>query len=534
MPEPSFHVLIPESIAPEGIALLEEDPRFRVTARKLEGDELLAALADADALIVRSATKVNADLLAQAPRLRAVARAGVGVDNIDLTAATKAGVLVMNTPDGNTVSAAEQTLALMLAAARHTAAADRHVRDGKWARKQFMGAEMRGKTLGVVGLGKIGRRLARYGLALEMKVVASDPVVTREAAARLGIELVSFDDLVARSDVISIHAPLNDHTRDLLDAETLARCKRGVRIVNCARGGIIDEAALAEAVASGHVASAALDVYAEEPPAPDSPLRGTERTTLTPHLGASTVEAQEMVGTDAARQIRGYLTAGAVENAVNAPALDPADLEALAPFAELARRLGSLQAQLLEGELERLRISLGGPVFEGRDKTVLLRACLEGFFRHYQSQPVNFVNVDLFAEEHGIALEEVTSSDRRGYVNLVTVEVVTRGGRRSAAGTIFGERSPRLVFVDSYHMDAILEGEAMLLANDDRPGMLGQIASALGAGGVNIANVSLGRDAPSGTALAFLNLDQEPDEDMLTHLRTMPGILWLRGVSCSG
>lgn len=535
MAQVEWKVLVTDGLAPEAIALFKEDARFQVDVReKTSPQEVLDVIPGYDALIVRSATKVTADVIGRAKKLKAIARAGVGVDNIDVESATKAGVLVVNTPEGNTISACEQTFALLLASARHIARADRSVRKGEWKRKENVGSELRGKTLAVVGLGKIGREVARRARAFDMTVIGFDPVVTDEMAREMRVELVGLEDVWRRADFITLHVPLNEKTKHMISTKQLGQMKPNVRIVNCSRGGVIDENALAAAVKAKKIGGAALDVFEEEPPSKQNPLLELDDVTLTPHLGASTVEAQENVGIEAARLLMDFLATGSIKNAVNAPALDAPALARIAPFRSLASKIGSLQAQLLDGKLKRFSVTYAGPAFgdeRSRSRQVLTIAALEGFFRHYLSSPVNYVNVPHFAREHGIALEETTSSETEGFVNLLTVKVETTKGQRRISGAIFGERAPRITHIDGNTIDATPEGHMVFFANDDTPGMLGMVGTILGRNQVNIATVSMGRDRKAGTALACLNVDGEVPGPVLRELEGSRGIVWVKQVA---
>jgi D-3-phosphoglycerate dehydrogenase len=533
MPGAQWKVLATDGLAPEAVSLFKGDGRFELVVRgQTTPAELLDLVGNYDAVIVRSASKITADVIAKAKRLKAIARAGVGVDNIDTEASTRAGVLVMNTPEGNTISACEHTLAMLLACSRHIARADRSVRKGEWKRKENVGGELRGKTLAIVGLGKIGREVARRARAFDMTIIGFDPVLTEEAAREIRVELVSLEEVWKRADYVTLHVPLNDKTKHMIGAKQLAVMKPNARIVNCARGGIIDEKALAEAIKSKKIAGAALDVFEEEP-LKASPLTELDDMVLTPHLGASTVEAQENVGIEAAQLIMDFLGTGAIRNAVNAPALDPAALARIAPYRSLVAKIGSLQAQLLDGKLKRFSVTYAGPAFgdeRSRSRQVLTIAALEGFFRHYLTSPVNYVNVPHFAREHGIALEEATSSETEGFINLITVRVETTKGVRRVSGAIFGERAPRITYIDDYSMDATPEGHMVFYANDDTPGILGMVGSHLGKNQVNIASVSMGRDKKAGTALACFSVDNPVPDAVLKEIETSRGILWVKQV----
>lgn len=524
-------VLISDPVAPECLEVFRTAPGFEADYRPgLKLAELLEIVPVYAGLIVRSETKVTAALLERAERLRAVVRAGVGVDNIDVEAATRKGVLVMNCPGGNTVAAAEHTVALLLALARNVPQACASMKGGRWDRAKFMGSEVTGKTLSVLGLGKVGREVARRALGLGMKVLGYDPFVTDEAARALKIETASLEDAIARADFLTVHVPLTDKTRGLVGRDSIARMKDGVRIVNVARGGIVDEAALAEAIRAGKVAGAALDVFEKEPIDPQSPLLELEKVIVTPHLGASTREAQEAVGKESAAQIIDYLANGAVQNAVNMVAIEPALVRRVGAWMTLAERLGSLAAQLRDAPVRRILISYAGELFGTNERKLLSLALLKGFLQHFIADPVNYVNAAHFAREHGVDVVEQTSFMTEGFLNLVALTVETSAGARRVSGTIFGEKHPRLVYIDGYDCDAPPEGHIFLVSNNDTPGIIGRIGTLLGEARVNIATMSVGRDTSGGTALAILNVDSPVPPEVAKRLEAGPGILWTRTV----
>lgn len=527
----SFRILISDPVAREALDVLQGAPGFEVDFKTgLKPAEILEIISGYDGLIVRSETKVTADLLARAERLRAVVRAGAGVDNIDVDAATRRGVLVMNTPGGNTIAAAEHTIALMLSLARNVPQANAALKAGKWERSKFVGAEVTDKVLGVIGLGKIGREVAQRAVGLGMRVIGFDPFLSDEAAKALKLETLPLDQVISRSDFITVHVPLTAETRGLIGADALARAKQGVRILNVARGGIVDEAALADAVRSGKVAGAALDVFEEEPPRPDNPLLGLDRVVVTPHLGASTKEAQEAVGTQSATQIIAFLRDGAVVNAVNMVAVEPALLRKVAAWQNLAERLGAMQAQLLAGRVRRIVIAYAGEIFGANERKLLTLGVLKGFLSRFAAEPVNYVNAAHFARQHGLDVVEQTSLKSEDFVNLVSVVVETDKGQRRVAGTIFGEKMPRIVFLDGYDTDAIPAGHMLLVSNNDTPGIIGKIGTLMGENRINIATMTVGRDASGGTALAILNVDSPVPAPVVRRLEAEPGIVWVKTV----
>ncbi len=498
---------------------------FEVEHRpSLSPAELLASVAGADGLVVRSDTRVTDEVMAAAPRLRVVGRAGAGVDNIDVDAATRRGIVVMNAPGENTISAAEHTMSMLLALARRIPAADRSMRAGRWERgSTFLGVELFGKTLGVLGLGKVGREVASRARAFGMEVIGADPVLSEEVAARLGVALLPIPAILERADFLTLHLPLTSETRHLLGRAQLARCRRGVRIVNVARGGILDEAALIEALGTGQVAGAALDVFEHEPPA-GSPLLQLDSVVLTPHLGASTQEAQEKVAARIAEQIAGYLKDGLVANAVNMEGVDPRILPALLPYRVLCERLGQLLAALAPASVAEIAVEFSGSVLEYPTRP-LTASLLKGFLQGKLSDPVNAVNAMLLARETGLRVVETRAAESQDFTALVCATVKGRDASRSAAGTLFGKRHPRLVRLDEYQLDAIPEGPMLIVSNDDRPGMVGLIGSALGNAGVNIAYLSLGRDRSGGRAIAIFNLDTPLTDEVLRAIAAIDGVL---------
>jgi D-3-phosphoglycerate dehydrogenase len=489
----------------------------------LKGRDLLDAVRDAEGLVVRSDTRVTEEVLAAAPRLRVVGRAGAGVDNVDVPAATRRGIVVMNAPGENTISAAEHTLSLMLALARQIPAADRSMHAGRWDRGRFLGTELYGKTLGVLGLGKVGREVAARARAFGMEVIGFDPVVTEDLASRLGVALVPIEAIYGRADVITLHLPLTAETRHLIGRDELRRCRPGVRILNVARGGIVDEQALAEAIGEGRVAGAALDVFESEPPV-GSPLLAFDTVILTPHLGASTQEAQEKVAARIAEQIALYLRDGLVTNAVNVEGVDPNILPAIAPYRDLCERLGRLLSALRGGAVAELAIEYSGSVLEYPTRP-LTASFLKGFLQGKLSDPVNAVNAHLLAKETGLRVHETRAAEPQDFSALISAVARGRDAVRSAAGTLFGKRDPRIVRLDAYRLDALPEGPMLVVSNDDRPGMVGRIGTALGNAGVNIAYLSLGRDRSGGRAIAIFNLDSPLSDRVLGEIASIDGVL---------
>ncbi|HEY0012283.1 MAG TPA: phosphoglycerate dehydrogenase [Allosphingosinicella sp.] len=487
----------------------------------LTKDELKAIIGAYDGLAIRSATKVTADVLDAATNLKVIGRAGIGVDNVDIPAATARGVVVMNTPFGNSITTAEHAIALMFALARELPAADASTQAGKWEKNRFMGVELTNKTLGLIGAGNIGSIVADRALGLRMKVVAYDPFLTPERAVVMGVEKVELDDLLARADFITLHTPLTDQTRNILSRENLAKSKRGVRIINCARGGLIDEAALKDALDSGQVAGAALDVFVEEP-AKASPLFGTPNFVATPHLGASTTEAQVNVAIQVAEQMSEYLTRGGVTNALNMPSLSAEEAPRLRPYMELAEKLGSLVGQLAHGSLAGLSIEAEGAAAELNMKP-LTGAVLAGFLRVH-SDTVNMVNAPFLAKERGLDVREIRHDREIDYHTLLRVTADTQAGPRSVSGTLFGNSAPRLVEIFGIKVEAELEGEMIYIVNEDAPGFIGRLGTTLGEAGVNIGTFHLGRRAAGEEAVALVSVDGHIEPAVVARIEALPGV----------
>jgi D-3-phosphoglycerate dehydrogenase len=512
-------VLIADGISQGGIDELSRDGGLEVSVQlKLPTDILIQIIAEFAALIVRSETKVTAEVLNAAKKLRVVGRAGVGVDNVDVEVATRRGVLVLNAPGGNTVSTAEHAFSLLLSVARKIPQADASLRNKKWNRKDFQGVELYNKTLGVVGMGRIGSELSRRAIAFGMRVIAFDPYLSASRARSLQVELVEeLDDLLEVSDFISLHTPLTNETRHLLDESRIAKTKRSVRIINCARGGLIDEKALAAALQAGHVAAAALDVFEIEPLPEDSVLRAAPNLILTPHLGASTAEAQESVGIEIAQSIRAALLEGTIRNAVNMPSLDAKTLSIIGPHLRFGEKLGRFLSQVAPRRVDELKINYSGKVNE-LDTQPITRAILKGFLENAGGKDVNEVNAPAFAENLGLKLTETRISAAGDYTDLLELSADGEGKTVSVGGAFFGA-TPRIVSVNSRPVEARPTGVILVLENSDRPGIVGRIGTLLGEHNVNIATMSLSRNQAGGTALTILNLDNAPGDDLLKEIR---------------
>jgi len=491
-------------------------------------DKLLAAIGDYDGLAIRSATKVTEKLLAAASKLRVIGRAGIGVDNVDLVAATKRGVIVMNTPFGNSITTAEHAIAMMFAVARQLPAADASTQAGKWEKNRFMGKEITSKTLGIIGCGNIGAIVAERAIGLKMKVVAFDPFLSKERAIDLGVEKIDLDELFRRADFITLHTPLTDKTRDIIDAAAIAKMKDGVYIINCARGGLVVEADLVAALESGKVGGAGIDVFVEEP-AENSPLFGVANVVCTPHLGASTSEAQENVAVQVAEQISDYLINGAVTNALNMPSISAEEAPRLTPFVRLAEQLGSFAGQLTETGLKGIRVEYAGDVSEMNTRA-LTAAALVGVLRPLL-QSVNMVSATTIARERGIAVEEVRRAQEGAFESYVRLSVITERQERSVAGTVFSNGRPRLIQVKGTDLEAELGPHMLYVTNNDKPGFIGRLGTLLGNEGVNIATFNLGRYAPGEDAIALVEIEGEIDDRVLAQVGELEGVVQAKRLS---
>lgn len=517
-------VLIADQLEAAGVELLHAAGIEVHTRLGLKGQELATVLREFDAAIVRSQPKITAECLERPGKLRAIARAGVGVDNIDVPAATRTGVVVMNTPGGNSISAAEHTIALLLALARRVPAADATMKAGGWDRSKFVGTQVAGKTLGVIGLGRIGREVARRARGLDMTVIVLDPFVTAARAAELGYETAaSLDELLPKVDFLTVHVPLSDETKSLIGPRELGLMRKTARILNVARGGIVDEKALADALAAGIVAGAGVDVFSAEPIAADNPLVKAPNVVLTPHLGASTVEAQESVAVEAAQLIADFLLKGQVANAVNMASVDPKELAEVRPFVDLARRLGLLHAQIAQGGISKATLTYKGDL-AGKKTRLLTAAFTAGLLEYRLSQGVNLVNAEVLARERGIEIAESSNPKKGDFASLLHAEVETDKGTTAAAGTLFGDQYVRLVQLGPFRMEGYLDGVLLLFTHRDVPGLIGFVGTIFGTHGVNIAQMTVGRQTPGGEAIGILNLDSPPPEQAVLAVKSHPHI----------
>jgi D-3-phosphoglycerate dehydrogenase len=525
-------IIVLDTLSPDGLALLDNAATQGITyevVTGLAGEALREALAKHDGAICRSGVKITADSLAGNTRLKAIVRAGVGTDNIDKDAATRQGIVVMNTPAGNTVSTAEHAFALILALSRNVAAADASLRGHRWDRNKFMGVQLAGKTLGIVGLGRIGQAVAQRARAFEMRVVGYDPFLSPERAAELGIQLVAkVADMLPEVDYLTVHTPLTDETRHLIGMDQLGVLKKGVRLINCARGGIYDERALIAGLESGVIGGVALDVFEKEP-CTESPLFGMPGVLVTPHLGASTEEAQSQVAVEGIGLLVDFLTTGAVRHAVNASAIDPAALEGVRGFLDLAWRLGLLLAQLDEGPPRSCSIAYRGEI--ASRNTRLVTAAFAAGLLEAAIEEVNIVNAEVLLRDRGIDIVEQSRTDPGAFSSVVAVDLVAGDKVHRAAGTLFGHSMPRLVQLEGHRLEAYLDGTLLVFTHQDVPGIIGRVGTAFGGLGVNIAQMTVGRTAPGGDAIGVLNLDQKPSPEAVATVASCPGVRSARVVT---
>jgi D-3-phosphoglycerate dehydrogenase len=522
-------VLISDALSPAAVAIFKErgvEVDFQPDLGK-DKDKLAAIIGDYDGLAIRSATKVTAKILEHATRLKVIGRAGIGVDNVDIPAATQKGVIVMNTPFGNSITTAEHAIAMMFALARQIPSADTSTQSGKWEKNRFMGVEITAKTLGIIGCGNIGAIVADRAIGLHMRVIAFDPFLSPERALDLGVEKVELEELLARADIITLHTPLTAQTKNILSTDSLARTKKGVRIINCARGGLVDEHALRALLDTGHIAGAAFDVFAEEP-ATANILFGHPNVVCTPHLGAATTEAQENVALQVAEQMSDYLMRGAISNAVNFPSITAEEAPKLRPFIALAEKLGSFAGQLTDSGLKEIRITYQGDVASLKIKA-LTASAIAGVLRP-ALQDVNVVSAPVVAKERGIVIEETVREEEGDYESLITLEVVTDELSRSVSGTVFHDGKPRIVDIKGIKVDAEFGPSMIYVTNEDKPGFIGRFASLLGNAGVNIATFALGRDAEGGSAIALVEIDGATPPHILQGVQRLPGVKQARAL----
>jgi D-3-phosphoglycerate dehydrogenase len=517
-------VLVSDPLAKEGVEILKKSNLEVTEVSKLSEDQLVKKIKGYDAIIVRSGTTVTKKIIEASNKLKVIGRAGVGLDNVDVAAASKKGIVVMNAPSGNTISTAEHAFSLMLSLSRNIPQANVSIKEGKWDRKKFMGVELYGKTLGIIGMGRIGTEFAKRALSFGMKILAFDPFLTKEKAGLINVEPVGLDDLLKGSDFITIHTPLTPETKHILDGKAFKKMKKGVRIINAARGGIIDESALAKSIKSGKVAGAALDVFeTKKKPPVDSPVVNMENIVATPHLGASTAEAQVNVAIDMARSVSDALLGKGYRNAANVPAMEEDTLSAIGPYMNLADRLGSIQTQLMAGAIKSININYVGEVAK-LDVAVITRAFVKGIFNPILEGEVNYVNSLLIAKERGVKISEKKTTQITDFASLVSVEVVTDEKKHFIMGTLFSNNEARIIKLDKYYVEAIPDGYMLVVNNNDVPGVVGKIGTVLGKHGINIAEMSFGRDKKSGEAISLLNVDSEIPMNIISQLKKVKDI----------
>ncbi|MFQ5846155.1 MAG: phosphoglycerate dehydrogenase [Candidatus Methylomirabilales bacterium] len=524
-----MRVLVSDALSTRGLEVLRQHPGIQADVRpKIPPEELMQVIDQYDALIVRSATKVTADVIQAGKQLKVIGRAGVGVDNVDVEAATAQGVVVMNTPTGNTITTAEHSISLLLALSKNIPQAAASLQGGRWEKGKFLNVELYNKTLGIIGLGRIGSEVAKRAKGFAMRVIAYDPFISADVANRIGVELVDLDALYRQADFITIHVPLGPDTHHMINRETIGLMKRGIRIINCARGGVVDEEALYEAMVSGHVGGAACDVFENEPSI-SNPLLSLENFIGTPHLGAATAEAQENVAVAIAQQVVEYLTTGVIRNSVNTPSIEPELLAKIQPYLTLSEKLGRLDSQLAEGRFQEIRIAYTGEV-ANYDTSPLTAAVVKGVLDPITSGTINIVNAPAFARQRGIRVVESKSSQEENYASLISVIIQTDRGQSHVAGTLFSRREPRVVRIDEFSLEAVPEGYLLIFSNLDVPGVIGKIGTILGQNQVNIAGMVLGREKQGGQAVSVVNVDSPIPTPVLDQIRQMPNIVYAKVV----
>ncbi len=520
-----YKILITDPLAKDGIEKLKTEKQFQVDERqKLPPAELKKLIKDYDAILVRSETKLTKDIIECADKLKVIGRAGVGVDNVDVEAASKKGIIVMNTPGGNTISTAEQTMTLILGMARNLPQAVASLKAGNWERKKFTGTEIFGKILGIVGLGKIGAEVAKRANAFGMKVIAYDPYLSKEKAEQLSIELTSLDTLFRQADFITVHAPLTEETRHMISDKQFAIMKDGVRVINCARGGILDEQALVRAIESKKVASAALDVYEKEPPDMNNPILKLDRVVTAPHLGASTEEAQYNVSVDIVKQVADALLGRGIRNAVNVPSLDMETFKFLEPYINLGEKIGSIQAQINTGAIQQVKIRYRGQMIDQNVAPISI-SIVKGLLTPILGETVNSVNALSIAKERGISVVESKFAQIEDFANLISVVVKTENSQHEILGTLYLKRDPRIVKIDNYYVEVIPSGYMLFISNKDVPGIVGHIGTTLGRNNINIAGMTFGREKLGGNAIVVLNIDSEVSALVLAELKKSKDII---------
>ncbi|MDP3732006.1 MAG: phosphoglycerate dehydrogenase [Candidatus Omnitrophota bacterium] len=520
-----MRILVSDPLSEEGLKILKDVKEFQVEVKaELKPDALKEIIKDYDALIVRSATKVTRDIIDAAEKLKVIGRAGVGLDNVDLEAATQKGVIVMNTPGGNTISTAEHTMSMILALSRNIPQANASTKKGEWKRSKFMGVELYNKVLGIIGLGRIGTEVAKRALSFGMKVLAYDPFLSREVAESLGVELVELKELLGNSDYITVHTPLTEETKHIVSTEEFGLMKNGVRVINCARGGIIDEAALLNALKEGKISGAAIDVFEKEPLSPDSELLKLDNVITTPHLGASTEEAQVNVAIEVAEIVRDALLGKGIRNAANYPCIEAEVCKLLEPYINLTEKLGAFASQLAEGRFQELNISYSGEIIQ-YDLSPLTMSLVKGILSPILKETVNFINAAAIAKARGIRIKEAKTSKEEEFVNLIQLELKTDKEARRVSGTLSANKQPRIVKIDDYYVEVSPSGEMIMIQNWDRPGIIGNLGTLLGKHNINIAAMTFGREKPGGRAITILNVDSVLSLEVLDKIKKTENIL---------
>jgi len=523
-------ILVSDKLSEEGLKILESVKEFQVDVKtELKPEELKGIIKDYEALLVRSATKVTRDIIDAASKLKVIGRAGVGLDNVDLEAATQKGIIVMNTPAGNTISTAEHAFSMILALSRNIPQASASTKKGEWKRSKFMGVELYAKTLGIVGFGRIGKEVAKRAVSFGMQVLAYDPFLSKEVAESLGIKVVELNELFQHSDYITVHTPLTNETKHMISTAQFAIMKKGVRVINCARGGIIDEVALVTAIKEGKVAGAAFDVFEKEPVSPDNELLKLDNVIVTPHLGASTEEAQANVAIEVAEIVRDALLGKGIHNAANYPCLEAEACKVLNPYIALAEKIGSFSAQLVEGRFQELDISYSGEI-AAYDLSPLAMGICKGLLYPILKETVNFVNAVSLAKERGIKIKEGKSSKEEEFVNLIKLSLKTDQETRVVWGTLSGNKQARIVKIDEYYVELYPTGEMIYIENWDRPGLIGSLGTVLGQNGVNIAAMTFGRDKPGGKAISVLSVDSQVSTELAGKIKKLENILTIKGI----
>ncbi len=522
-------ILVADDFSEKGLEVLKNGNAEFEVKTKLSEKELCRIIGKYEGLVVRSGAKITRKVIESGRNLKVIGRAGVGLDNVDVEAATEHGILVMNTPGGNTISTAEHTMSMLLALSRNIPQANDSLKKGKWERNRFMGVELFNKNLGIIGLGRIGSEVARRAAAFGMKVLGFDPYIRSESVQRLGVELVDMPELFKKSDFITVHVPFTKDTRNLISSDEFAKMKKGVRLINCSRGGIVDEKALYEALNEGKVAGAAVDVFDREPPV-DNPLLGLDSVIATPHLGASTEEAQVGVSVDVAQQMLDYMKRGIVRNAVNMPFVEPETFEELKPYFKLSEKIGALASQLIDGRIKLVKLFCFGEYLSGHSQTIT-PALLKGMLDPVMKENVNYVNAPLMTKKRGIKVIESKSTQSEDYSNLLRVEVESDISKIEIEGALFGRTEPRVVRVDRYRVDIIPEGNMLVCLHDDKPGVVGQIGMLLGKSGINIAAMTLGREKRGGQELTVVNIDSPVSSDIFSKLGKIKDMVKVKQVS---